>query len=110
MADRFEDGQSEDENSNFEDNILDLDVIDGIPEGESAAIDDGFFNIDEEMSESHYSESDQEDTTLSAVNKIHLRRKIIPRTDGLFLKRVEIVSKMLKESKKEVLIAILLLT
>ena len=95
----------EDDDSNLEDGIRDPDGIDGIPEGEPAAIDDGSFNIDEDMSESYYSGSDQDDTTLSVLNKNQLQGNIIPRTDGVFLKRVEIVSKMLKDSKQEAIAA-----
>ena len=69
LDDGSEDEQSEDKDFDLEDSILDPDGIDRIPEGESVAIDDGLSNIDEEMSESHYSESDQEDTSLSAANK-----------------------------------------
>ena len=101
LHDGFEDNQSEDKDSNFNNNILDLDRINGIPAGEPSAIKDGLSNIDEEMPESHYSESDQEDTILSTANKNQLRRKLIAQTDGLFIGQVEIVSNMLKESKKK---------
>jgi hypothetical protein len=105
LDDGSEDDRSEDEDSNLEDGIRDPDGIDGIPEGEPAAIDDGSFKSDEDMSESYYSGSDQDDTTLSVLNKNQLQGKIIPRTDGVFLKRVEIVSKMLKDSKQEAIAA-----
>ena len=76
------------------------DGIDGIPEGEHASIDDGLSKSDENMSESYYSGSDQDNTT-SALNTNRLRGKIILQTDGLFLKREERVSKMLKDFNKE---------
>ena len=64
-----EDDQLEDEDSNLEEGIPDPDGIARITEGEPVAIDDGSSNIDEEMSEPYYSESDQEDTILSTVRK-----------------------------------------
>ena len=42
--------QSEDEDSNFEDEIPDLDGINRIPEGEPLVINDSVFNMDEEIS------------------------------------------------------------
>ena len=45
-------------------NILDPPRIGGIPEGEPLTIKDGPSNIDNEISESHYSELDKYDATL----------------------------------------------
>ena len=59
-----EDDQSEDIEFNVENNILDQPRIDGISTGEPSVIEDGSSNIDEEVSESHYSEVNQEDATL----------------------------------------------
>jgi hypothetical protein len=41
-------------------------------QGEPSAIKDGLSSIDEEISESHYSKLDQDDTTLSATTKNQL--------------------------------------
>ena len=101
LDNRSEDDQLEDEDSTLEDGIPDPDGIDKIPEGKPTAINDGSSNIDKETSESYYSESDQEDATLSKVNKNQLQRKTIPRTDELFLKRVEIVSKIVSISSQK---------
>ena len=60
-----EDVQSEDEDPNAENDILDPPRIDGIPAGDPLAIEDGLSNIDEKMSESHYSDVNQEDATLT---------------------------------------------
>ena len=59
-----EDDQSEDEDCNAKNDILDPPRIDGIPAAESLPIKDGSATINEEMSESRYSEVNQEDTTL----------------------------------------------
>ena len=62
--------------------------------------------MNEETSEDYYSGSDKEDTSLYLYkNKTQLQGKIILRTDELFLTRVQMLSKNLKESKKEVIAA-----
>ena len=96
LDDGSEDDQSEEEDSNHEDSLRYPDGNDGIPEGKPVARYNGSSNSDEDMPESYYSGLDQDDITLFALNKNQLQRGIIPQTDGLFLKRVEIVSKMLK--------------
>jgi hypothetical protein len=95
----------EDKYSNLEYGIRDPDGIDGLPDGEPTAIYDGLSNSNEDVLESHYAGSDKDDTPLAVLNKNHLQRKIIPRTDGLVLKWVEIVSTILKDSRKEAMTA-----
>ena len=60
---RPEGNQSEDKDPSVN-NILDPPRIGGIPEGEPLTIKDGPSNIDNEISESHYSELDKYDATL----------------------------------------------
>ena len=97
--------QLEDGASNLEDGSRDPDGISKIPEGKPVSNCDGSYNSDDDKSTSYYSGSDQDDTTLSALNKNQLQGNTIPPADGLFLKRVEIVSIVLTDSKKEVIAA-----
>ena len=75
MDDRSKDDQLEDNDSNLEDGIRELDEINEILEREPAAIDDCSPNSDEDMSESYYAGSDQANTTLSVINKSQLQKK-----------------------------------
>ena len=78
LDDGSKDDQLEDEDSNLEDGIRNPDGIDGILKGGTVAIDDSLSKSDEDLSESYYAGSDQDDTTLSMLNKNQVRGKIIP--------------------------------
>jgi hypothetical protein len=75
-----EDNQLEEKDSHLADGISDPDGFAKGPEVEPVAINDGSSGIDEYMSESYYSGSDQEDTALSSLNKNQIHRSITPQT------------------------------
>ena len=58
------------------------------------------------MSEDYFFGADKEDTTFSTrKNKNQLGGRMIPQTDKLFLERVQLLLKMLREPKKEAITA-----
>ena len=96
------DDQLKDGDSTSVDDTPDPNEIEGINKGEPFVINDGPSNMDEKMSEDYSSGSDKKDTTLSEhKNKNQLHGRKIPRTDTLLLELVQLLSKILRESKKE---------
>ena len=98
--DESKDDQLEEEDPKLEFRIRDPDGIDGISEGEPAAIDEGLSNSNGDMSESYYPGPYQDNTPFVLLNKNQIRGKMFAQTDGLFLKRVKILPKDAKRSKE----------